>query len=108
MDFAVPGDHREYIKESKKRDKYLNIAREPRKQWAVIPVVIGALGTVPKGLERGIEELKIRGQIETIQTIELLRSATTLRSPGDLRRLTVTQTSERPSANVVVKNLPGV
>ena len=28
MDFAVPRDHRVKLKESEKRDKYLNLARE--------------------------------------------------------------------------------
>ena len=40
----------------------------------VIPVVIGALGTIPKLLLKGLEDLEIRGQIETIQTTALLRS----------------------------------
>ena len=65
MDFAVPVDHREKIKESKTRDKYLDHARELRKVWnmkvAVIPIVIGALGMVPKGLERRLGEFEIRG-----------------------------------------------
>ena len=34
------------------------------------PTVIGALGTVTKGLERGLEDLEIKGQVETIQTTE--------------------------------------
>ena len=42
------------IKESEKIDKYLNLARELKKQWnmkvTVIPIVVGALGSVPKGL----------------------------------------------------------
>ena len=41
----------------------------------VMPMVFGALGTVPKGLEERLEELKIRGRIETIQTTVLLKSA---------------------------------
>ena len=45
----------------------------------VIPIVIGALGTVPKGLEKGQEELEIRTQIETIHVTAWLRSAKTLR-----------------------------
>ena len=46
----------------------------------VIPVIpIGALGTILKGLVQGLEELGIRGQVETIQTTELLRSARILR-----------------------------
>ena len=37
--------------------------RELGKLWnmvTVIPIVVGALGTVPKGLERKLEELEIR------------------------------------------------
>ena len=34
----------------------------------VIPIVIGALKMVHKGLIKGLEELEIRGQVETIQT----------------------------------------
>ena len=45
----------------------------------VIPVVIGTLGTVPKGLERGLEELEIRERIEIIETTALLRSTRILR-----------------------------
>ena len=41
----------------------------------VIPIVIGALGTIPKGLEKGLEDLEIGGQVKTIQTTVLLRSA---------------------------------
>ena len=33
----------------------------------VIPILVGALGMDPKGLERGLEEKEIRGRIETIQ-----------------------------------------
>ena len=41
----------------------------------VIPIVIGTLGTVLKGLVRRLEELKIGVQIETIQITALLRLA---------------------------------
>ena len=34
----------------------------------VIPVVVGALGTIHKGLVKELEHLEIRGQIEAIQT----------------------------------------
>ena len=39
----------------------------------VIPIVIGALGTVTKGLVQGVEVLEITGREETIQTTTLLR-----------------------------------
>ena len=45
----------------------------------VIPIVIGALETTPKGLVRRLEELKIGGRAETIETTVLLRSARILR-----------------------------
>ena len=31
MEFIVPAEHRAKIKESKNRDKYLDLAREPKK-----------------------------------------------------------------------------
>ena len=46
----------------------------------VIPIVIGALGTVTKLLVRALEDLEITGRVETIQTTALLRSANVLRS----------------------------
>ena len=33
----------------------------------VIPIVVGAIGTIPKGLIRGWKDLKIRGQIKNSQ-----------------------------------------
>ena len=52
MDFFVPVDHRVKLKESKKKDKYLDLTRELKKLWniKVMVIVIGALGTVTKGL----------------------------------------------------------
>ena len=62
-------------------------------KMAVIPIVIDALGTIPKRLVKGLEELEIRGQEETIQTTE--RYQDTPKSSGDLKRLAVTQTPVR-------------
>ena len=45
----------------------------------MIPIVIGALGTVPEALVQGLENLDIRGRVETIQTTVSLRSAGILR-----------------------------
>ena len=33
MDFTVPANHKAIIKESKKIDKYMDLAREQRKLW---------------------------------------------------------------------------
>ena len=79
MEFAVPADHRVKLKEKEKNDKYLDLTRELKKllnmKVTVIPIVIGALGTVTKRLE----DLEIRGRVEIIQTAALLRSAISLR-----------------------------
>ena len=45
----------------------------------VIPIVIGALGTFTKGLIQGLEDLKILGLVENIQTTTLFRLARILR-----------------------------
>ena len=39
----------------------------------IIPIVIGAFGTISKGLLKGLEDLEIRGRVETIQITTLLR-----------------------------------
>ena len=53
MDFAVPANHRVKITANEKRHKYLDIARDLEKLCKVIAVVIGALGTILKGLVKG-------------------------------------------------------
>ena len=41
----------------------------------IVPIVIGALGTITKGLLKGLEYLEAGERVETIQTIALLRPA---------------------------------
>ena len=48
-------------------------------KMTVIPIVIGAIGRVTKRLVKELEVLKIRGQVVTIQTTALLRSAKVLK-----------------------------
>ena len=83
VDFAVSADHRINLKESEKKDKFLDLAREIKKLWnmkvTIMPIVIGALGTVTKGLLKGLEDLEIDGRVETIQTTALLRTVRILR-----------------------------
>ena len=45
----------------------------------IVSIVIGALGTVIKGLLNGLEDLEVGGRVETIQTTALLRTARILR-----------------------------
>ena len=50
----------------------------------IVPIVIGALGTITKGLWKGMEDLEVGGRVETIQTTALLRTARILETWGDL------------------------
>ena len=95
VDFAVSVDHRINLKECEKMDKYLDLARELKKLWnmkvTIVPIVIDALGTITKGLLKGLEDLEVGGRVETIQTTALQRTARFLRrvveTCGDLLSL---------------------
>ena len=64
-------DHRINLKESEEKDKYLDLARELKKLWnmkvTIVPIVIGAFGTIIKRLLKGLEDLEVSGRVETIQ-----------------------------------------
>ena len=45
----------------------------------IVPIMIGALGTVAKGLLKGMEDFEVGGRVETIQTTALLMTARILR-----------------------------
>ena len=72
----------------------------------IILIVISAFDTVTKRLLKGLEDLEIRGWVETIQNITLFKSA------WIPRRIQETcchsDFNERPSANTDVKNSQGV
>ena len=40
----------------------------------IVPIVIGAFGTITKGLLKGLEDLEVGGRVETIQTTALSRT----------------------------------
>ena len=65
------------------RDKYQDIGRELKNlgnmKVTVIPFVICTIDTVSKELIQGLEDLKITGQVETIQATAFLRSVRKLR-----------------------------
>ena len=54
----------------------------------MITIVIGALGMISKGLVKRLKDLEIRGQVETIQTTDLLKLVKIMRrilgTRGDL------------------------
>ena len=64
----------------------------------VIPIVIGALGTVTKGL---VQRPEIRRRVETVQTRALVRSARILKVLETCRH---SQTSGKQLPNAGVEN----
>ena len=54
----------------------MTLPKKRKHLWNVlmimIPILVGALGTSPRGLERGLEDLEIAERIETIYTLALL------------------------------------
>ena len=65
--FAVLANHRIKLKEREKRDKYLDLARGLKKLWnmevTIIPIVIGAFGTLTIGLLKGLEDLEVGSRV---------------------------------------------
>ena len=62
--------------------------------------MVGKLGTVPKSLVRGLEELEIGERAKIIQ----IKSGQ--KSLGDLRRLTVTQTPKKDNQLKLMRKKP--
>ena len=94
IDIAVPIDRNVTVKEIEKVEKYQELAIEVRRLWKltkveVVPVVIGALGTVPMGLKDSLGRLGIeyKSAQDIIQKSTLLGTARILRRvlslPGD-------------------------
>ena len=46
---------------------------------SIVPIVIGAFGTVTKGLLKSLGDLEVGGRVETLQTTALLKTVRILR-----------------------------
>ena len=85
------------MKECEKKDKHLDLARDLKKLWNMkvtfIPIVIGALGTARRIIKGsgGLRNKRMIRDYSNYCIIEIIQN--TEKSPKDLRRLTVTQTS---------------
>ena len=81
----------------KRRISTLNLARKLKKLWnmkvTIVPIVIGAFGTIIKGLLKGLEDLEFGGRGRDYRNDSITENGqNTEKSPGDLKRLAVTQT----------------
>ena len=82
-DAASPIDNNLILKRNKKLDNYselrLEIARMWDKETLIVPVIIGALGSIPNDLECNLQKLGISYNVGTLQTSVLLGTANILR-----------------------------
>jgi len=64
IDVAIPGDSRLSQKALEKQTKYMDLRIEIMRVWKcrrafVIPIIVGALGSIPKGLPLQLEKLQL-------------------------------------------------
>ena len=97
MDLAVPADHRIKRKECEKKDKYLDLARELKKFWKVKVTHTTnrywCFWYSNQRIIKGTEELGLRSTSGDHPNYNIIENGqNTEKSPGDLRKLAVTQT----------------
>lgn len=84
IDVAIPADHNLIQKEAEKMLKYRDLSIEISRMWdmrtEIVPIIIGALGAIPKTLNKNIS--KVPGQIKTQE----LQEATLYSTAHILRR----------------------
>ena len=87
IDVAVPWNSRVEQKEQEKRDKYKDLRIELRRLWnkpvEILPIIIGALGTIPESLKRYLEELGAYVAPRLLQKIVVLETAHRIRRVMD-------------------------
>lgn len=84
VDVAIPTDVRVSDKEKEKIEKYQDLKREIARLWKIrkvqiIPIVIGALGSVTKEFNKWVEKLGIPCEFMGMQKTALLGTARILR-----------------------------
>ena len=83
IDVAIPADQNIADKEWEKISKYSELKLEIMRLWnvkaKVIPIVVGALGSIPKKLKEHLKSLGLPGDIHCIQKSALLGTAGILR-----------------------------
>ena len=83
IDVACPVDNNLILKRNEKLDNYselrLEIARMWDKETLIVPIIMGALGSIPNDVECDLEKLDISYNVETLQKSVLLGTANILR-----------------------------
>ena len=83
IDFTIPYDSGVDSKEIEKMEKYQDLVRELKKLWdmkiVIIPIVLGALRTTLKTLQKGMKDIEIKTSICELQKTVILHTARILR-----------------------------
>ena len=83
IDMTIPSDRNVSIKEVENLSKYKDLEIEVSKMWKMktttLPVVIGALGVIRKGMRLKVEKIPGTIHIEELQKIALMGTAHILR-----------------------------
>jgi hypothetical protein len=87
IDVAIPGDRNVIKKEAEKILKYKDLTIEIRRMWdvktEVIPVIIGATGTIPKSFRKYVSNIPGNHEVKELQktavmgTVHILRKVLT-------------------------------
>ena len=83
IDVACPVDNNLILKRNEKLDNYSELRFEIARMWdketLIVPMFIGALGSIPNDLECNLRKLGISYNVETLQKSVLLGTANILR-----------------------------
>ena len=83
IDFGIPYDTRVHDKEVEKIEKYLDLVRKLKKVWnmkvIVVSLVVGALSTPAKELEKRLKTIGIETKITELQKTVLIHTSRILR-----------------------------
>ena len=83
IDMTIPSDRNIALKETEKKSKYKDLELEIQRMWRmkteVVPVVVGALGTIKKGMIENIKKVSERATVTETQKICMQGSAQILK-----------------------------
>ena len=82
-DVAIPGDRNVIKKEAEKISKYKDLTIEIQRMWnvktRVIPVIIGATGTISKSFRKYVSDIPGNHDVKELQKTAILGTAHILR-----------------------------
>jgi hypothetical protein len=83
IDVLIPGDRNVIQKEAEKILKYKDLTVEIQRMWSVktrvIPVIIGATGTISKSLRKYASTIPENHEVKELQKIAILGTACIIR-----------------------------